>query len=229
MMRLSSPPKRVRALRLAALFAFAQMGAGACGGPDTILVVSVEGNAPAAIHQFAVEVVVGESRRSLSVPGSPTADPIALPTNFSVQIPRSTGGALQVTVVALDETGAEIARGMAATLALGGGSRNEVTVVLGSMNGVADGGTMDGGTMDAPPTVPPDASLDVAVADKASVADATADAPADVAAEVDAAVDQAVDARLADTVPVDAASADALSSTDQATGSSNDARDAGIQ
>jgi hypothetical protein len=143
----------------------------ACGSADTVVLVGVQGMTPRPIRQLQVSATVGPQSRALRVPEQP-GDPIFLPTNFSLQIPRALRGSLKVAVTAIDETGQPMASGEGVLAALVAGTRNDVTVVL--------GGTADGGAPDAAP----DAGVDAEVPD-APAADAGVDAAPD--AENDAA------------------------------------------
>lgn len=99
----------------------------ACAKPDTVLIVQVEGNV-AGIRQLDVEIEVGGEIHKLLVPGIPEA--IALPTNFSVQVPRELGGALRITVSALGAEGESLGAGTSTFGQFYAGDKNEVMVTV---------------------------------------------------------------------------------------------------
>jgi hypothetical protein len=173
-----------------------------CSSPDTIVLVGVQGTTARPIRQLQVSALAGGQTRSLRIP-DPAGDPIFLPTNFTLQLPRSVKGSFTVTVVALDEAGQTLAsgEGMLATLTVG--TRNDVTVMLGpatadagapdasppdvaasddaappAVDGAPDAGAPDGESTDAPADAEPDAGSDDAAALEAAAPDAEGDAAA---------------------------------------------------
>jgi len=99
----------------------------ACAKPDTVLIVQVEGDV-AGIRQLDVEIEVGGEIHKLLVPEMPEA--LALPTNFSVQVPRGLGGALRVTVRALGAKGEGLGAGTSTFGQFFAGDKNEVVVTV---------------------------------------------------------------------------------------------------
>jgi hypothetical protein len=146
-----------------------------CGGPDTIVVVVIDGYVRQPIHRFEVDVTVGSETRKLQVPEMP-GEPISLPASFTLQIPRNRVGTLRVAIVAFDANGMNLAHGLGMPLSIEPGSREELAVTLGegSVEAGPDAGpdTAPDGPSDLPRDVPrdaapdraPDAKLDVVTA-----------------------------------------------------------------
>jgi hypothetical protein len=156
-----------------------------CGSPATVVLVGVQGTTTAALGQLDVEATVGAQTRSLRVPDQPAA-PFFLPTNFTLQIPRTLTGTLQVLVTALDTAGRAVASGTG-TVQLAVGKVNELTLTIGE-NGLdggpadagADGPVVDAATPDPPTDAAESAPGDLAGTD-AGASDAAPDAPIDQA------------------------------------------------
>jgi hypothetical protein len=192
----AAPVRRTYAVLALLVDCGAALGPTACGSPDTVVLVGVQGMTP-PIRQLDVEATVGTEKRSLRVPEQPATDPFFLPTNFTLQIPRSLSGTLRVSVTALDASGRAIATG-SGMIPLEVGVRNELTVMIG---------------VPPPDAGPPDAAADAPAPDAPSP-DVTPDAEdgpgdlggADAGASVapDAPVDMAPDAGL--DAPADSAS-----------------------
>jgi hypothetical protein len=114
---------------LAVLVALA--GATACAGPDTVVLVVMDGTLAKPAHHFDVQATVGSDAHTLQVPDAP-GDPIFLPASFTLQIPRSRVGTLTVNVVARDATGAEIAHASGMLLEIAPGVQDELHVDFGA-------------------------------------------------------------------------------------------------
>jgi hypothetical protein len=183
--------------RLWAVLAGLSTAAGpACSSPDTVVLVGVQGTTARPIRQLQVTALAGGQTRSLRVP-DPARDPIFLPTNFTLQLPRSVKGSFNVTVVALDEAGQILASGEGMLASVTVGARNDVTVMLGP-------GTVDAGAPDAGPP-------DVAVSDDVAppAADAAPDGGGADGQAADAPADAEPDAGGDDAGGVDASAPDA--------------------
>jgi hypothetical protein len=109
----------------------ALVGVAACAGPDTVVVVVMDGALSRPAHHFDVEATVGGDARTLQVPDAP-GDPIFLPASFTLQIPRSRVGTLTVNIVARDASGAEIAHASGMLLEIAPGTQDELHVDFGT-------------------------------------------------------------------------------------------------
>jgi hypothetical protein len=135
-----------------------------CSKPNSVLLVNVvdDSGALTAVTQLKVRVLVGTAVSQFSVPMA-AGGPITFPTSFTVEIDRSTSGAVNVNVTAM--SGSKTVSGTANLGMLNVGNENVVTVHLGF-----------------PP--PPDAGVDSGGIDAGvdAAADGGADAPSDTGA-----------------------------------------------
>src|SRR3954470_3789073 len=131
-----------------------------CSPSDTVVLANVESTVPlVGIHRLHVTLKVGGKTRILDIPQQPV--PITLPTSFTVQLGRSLGGRLDVTVEARDGAGAALASGSRAIADLTQGQQNTVTIDLTAGGGGMDGGA-DGDPADASTDLPAlDAGIDM--------------------------------------------------------------------
>lgn len=123
----------------------------ACRGPDTVVLVVVEGQTPRPTAILDVGARIGSTVRNLSL--TAPSGPIDYPTSFTLQIPSQRSGSLRVSVSALDEAGVEMTSGTATVTRLANGKLQDLRILLGTPGMVvADAGVGidDDAGMDAP-------------------------------------------------------------------------------
>ncbi len=121
-----------------------------CAQPDSVIKVEVTGEV-SGILQMEVFVTVGGQESSMYVPAKPR--PIALPTDFSIQIPRALSGAVVVTVRAKGAGRNEVGVGTATASAFFVGAATSLLKITllppGSLTPAAPTAPSDGGSPSA--------------------------------------------------------------------------------
>src|SRR4030095_13328760 len=88
----------------------AMQAAPGCRKPDSILLIEVSSAMTIRPVQLAVNITAGLDSRRLMIPQVPGGQ-LSLPTSFTVELDRSRGGPLTVSIDALDELESIVACG----------------------------------------------------------------------------------------------------------------------
>ena len=148
------------------------IGLGSCHHPDSILLVEVAGDLNLMPASFVVTVTPGQmASKELRV--MPAGGGIAsLPASFSVELPGSVTGPVNVMVEALDVYSTIIATGSATQRDLNVGGQTILVVTIAAPGGITITQPDAGGSVDASDAGASDGAVsDAAVSDAATGAD----------------------------------------------------------